>query len=198
MRANIGRTIQSVLLVAVLIIVLPMTGCRKETRPHISPKAAGRDDNQGLFGSSKGDSLKASFKKARITWNDAKGNRVWDAQFKEAIASQTGSTSSVELRGVEADLYEGGKLVSKLIAPNVTADSKQKEVKATGGVELVSSADGAVVHADSLRWRSAEGKVYGVGNIEMTRKNISVAAVKFEADTGLKKAIFKNGRIEVE
>lgn len=133
-----------------------------------------------------------------MTWNDGKGNRVWDAQFKEAIASQTGSTSAVELRGVEADLYEDGKLVSKLIAPNVTADSKQKEVKATGGVELVSGTDGAVVHADSLRWKSAEGKVYGVGNIKMTRKNISVAAVKFEADTGLKKAVFKNGRIDVK
>lgn len=181
------RVLPCVLLLAIISLPVYLTGCsgrqpgmpaKKAAAVNPTPKPA----DQG--------SLKASFQGARIAWDDANGMRLMEAEFKEAIASQSGTSASVELRGVKASLFKDGKVASTLIAPTMTANSSAREILATGGVQILSPSQHATARSDELVWKSRENKVLGTGAVKMTVGNISITARRFEADTALKKARF--------
>ena len=187
--ARIGLTI------AAVVIACSLAGCGKGKTPKSTEKPVKTGTKQEAR--QPDDSLKASFKKAEMTWEDSKGRRVWEARFKEAVLAKDQSDSTVELIGVEAKLYQEGKFVSSLAAPRVVADGRAREIRAAGGVKLLSRADNSLLHAERLVWKARENKVSGAGNVRMKRNNLSVTATAFEADTALKKARFRNGRLQV-
>lgn len=193
------RTLLGVLLVLGLLAVFGPAGCRKAVSPRRAdssrrpPVPAATGDEQGKAGA-----LKAEFHGAKMTWDDEKGARVWEARFKEAAASQTGKSAVVELRGVEAGLYRNGKIASRLVAPRVVADSRTREVKASGGVKVTSAIYDASVRAERLLWRSREDKLLGAGGVRMRKGNLSITARSFEADTALKKAKFTDAEMSLE
>lgn len=141
--------------------------------------------------------LKAEFRKAEITWADAEGRPVMDARFKKAVASTDSENARVELLGVKASLYQNGKRASSLSAERIVADSRTKEITASGSVK-VTSADGSSAWSERAVWKSSENKLIGLGNVKLTKENITITADKFEADTALKKARFYQGKAEVE
>jgi len=142
--------------------------------------------------------IKAEFQKAEMTWADENGVPVWKAQFKEATASQTGESAVVELRGVKASLYRNGKVASSLVAPRVVADSRSKEVRASGGVKITSAVDGATARCERIVWKSQEDRIIGVGAVKMIRGNLTVTARSFEADTTLNKARFTEAELSLD
>lgn len=141
--------------------------------------------------------LQAEFSKARIIWSDSHGRRVMEAQFKEAVGSQTGNNSTLELRTVKASLYKNGKIAGILTAPSVMADSRKKEIWASGGVTVSSAVENATASADRIVWKAREDRLYGTGNVNMAKQNVSVAASSFQADTALKKSRFTDARLEM-
>lgn len=201
MRATGRGRIRIILLITLLVGVFLTAGCGKSERPQ--PSASTENVEQDAAPQNQGkapedDAIEASFTKARIVWHDDKGNRVWEAQFKEAVASHTDDDSSVRLQGVEASLYQDGKVVSRLSAPQVDADSKTREVRASGGVKLVSAIHDASAQSERLVWKSQEHKVFGQGGVRMVKGNLSVTARSFESDTGLQKARFTDGKVDLD
>ena len=140
--------------------------------------------------------LKAEFRKAEITWADAKGRPVLEARFKEAAASADSDSARVELRGVQAGLFQKGKPASSLSADRVVADSRNKEVTATGGV-TITSRDGSSAQCERAVWKSSENKLLGSGGVKLTKGNVTITADRFETDTGLSHVRFYQGKAEV-
>lgn len=183
-------------LIAVIAIIIVIAGCQPAQRSAKNSNSNKKDT--GISSTEpKKSLLNAKFKHAGITWDDEKGNRLWEAAFKEAVASQTGDDAVIELSGVKAKLYRDGKAVSNLVAPKVIADSRTKEIKASGGVTLTSASQGASARSGSLTWRSKTGKVLGTGGVKMIRGNISIEANSFESDTALKKAKFSAAELSM-
>ena len=176
-----------ILLAVVLLGAVCLAGCSRRTPPVKNTSVKAGPEKPAAQ-----DSLKVELRNGRIVWDDEKGNRILEAKYKKASASQTGGDSVVELLGVKASLYKNGKVVSSLTAPRVTANSKTKEVKASGGVKLISAGRDASTNSDQLIWKSREDKVFGKGAVKMVRVNISITASSFEADAALNKARFKN------
>ena len=141
--------------------------------------------------------VEATFRTAELGWSDEKGRKVMDAKFKEASASHTDVSSTVVLRDVKAVLYAKGKAVAELTAPDVDIDNNTRMIKATGGVKVVSTSRNTTISADTIIWKSRENKLIGHGNVLMLRKNISAKAARFEADTSLRRARFKNAEIRI-
>ncbi|MDI6829473.1 MAG: hypothetical protein QME62_13435, partial [Armatimonadota bacterium] len=104
--------------------------------------------------------IEAEFKGAKIIWTDEKGRKLWEAEFREARASQSEETR-VKLLGVKATLYQDGKIASTLIAPDVAADSRTKEVKATGGVKIISATGDTSAIVQQIIWKARDGKIIG-------------------------------------
>jgi len=201
-RSSFGvRARGSARIVAVMLILglTCLAGCsgNKETKagsPGVSNKAASKSGKQ----TAEKTALQAEFTKARIIWNDGKGRRVMEARFKEAVASQSGKIAVVELRDAKADLYKDGRIAATLSAPRIVADGRRKEVRASGGVKIISAAEGASAVCDEVTWKSHLNKLFGAGSVRMTRNNVSVTADGFQADTALKKARFTNAKLGIE
>jgi len=140
--------------------------------------------------------LKAEFRKAQITWADAKGHPVLEARFKEAVASTDSESARVELLGVKASLFQNGKSASTLSAERIVADSRNKEIKASGSVKITSG-DGSSAQCERAVWKSSENKLLGSGGVKLTKGNITIMAESFEADTGLSHVRFYQGKAEV-
>ncbi|HUV04102.1 MAG TPA: hypothetical protein VMX94_03225 [Armatimonadota bacterium] len=189
----------SVLLVLGLLAIICLAGCRKAVGPRRAADS-GKKPAAPIAGKEPAEesALKAEFHGAKMTWDDETGARVWEARFKEAIVSQTGKGAVVELREVEASLYRGGRIASKLVAPRVVADSRSREVRAAGGVKITSALDDASARAERLVWKSRQDKLFGVGGVQMKKGNLSVTARSFEADTALKKARFTDAKMSLE
>lgn len=187
------RKLAPVVLAAALLCAVCLSGClsRRAVPTQVdSEKAAA--PNAAV--EQPAGALEAEFRGAQITWDDEKGRRVMEAQFEEALASQTGDEAVVELRSVKARLYKGGKLASSLVAPRVVADSRTKEIRASGGVEIVSAENDASGRAERVVWKSREDKLIGTGAVRMVKENVSFTARSFESDTALKKAKFGDGK----
>lgn len=186
------------ILIALLASMLCLDGCRRGDERH-TPTTEPKSGNAGNAPDFAEESrIEAEFKGASMTWRDAAGAPVWEAKFKEAVASQEGSEAVVELHGVEAGLYKDGVLMSRLTAPRVKADSRTGEVNASGGVKLISALHGASARADRLIWKSRENRLVGTGGVRMTRQNMSVAARSFEADTALQKVRFTEAGLSLQ
>lgn len=141
--------------------------------------------------------LKAEFRKAHISWADAKGRPVMEARFKEAVASTDGEDARLELLGVKAVLYQDGKHASSLSAERIVADSRTKQIRASGNVEIT-SADGSSAQCERAVWKSSEDKLVGSGGVKLTKGNITITAERFEADTSLSHVRFYQGKAEIE
>lgn len=190
---NRRRVISCALLI--LIGVICLTGCQPRRKP-VAKNAGVKPPVQEQPAIE--DNLKVELQKGRIIWDDAKGRRIFEAQYEEAIASQTGDTSTVELHGVKANLYKNGKITSSLDAPKIVTNSKTREIKATGGAKIVSATQNTSARADQLTWKSREDKVFGSGAVKMVKGNISITAGSFEADTAMKKARFRNAVMDMD
>ena len=183
------RAVAGVLIGAGLLGALWLSGC--ERRPEGREKPA-RD---AIPTPKPKGTLKAEFQKARVIWDDEDGTRVWDAGFQKAVASETGERAVVELQGVRAHLYRQGKVASTMTADRVVADSRSREVRATGGVRV--SAPGASAASDRLVWKARQDKLFGAGGVVMTRGNLTIKARTFQADTSLKKASFTDAEMSL-
>lgn len=190
------RVISGALLAIALIGMLCLAGCSRGRKNTPTAGAPGKLSTQPKAEQPKPEStLKVEFGKARILWNDATGRRILDAQFKEAVVSQTGKNAALELKGVKASLYKNGKIASTMAAPRVVADSRTREVKASGGVKVTSAADGATAISEQLVWKAREDRVYGTGMVKMLKGNMFINARSFQADTALKKAHFTEAEL---
>lgn len=194
-RADRRTAALALLLVTALLGAVCMAGCSGKGR---TDKAASSARPKVEEPREPESTLEAEFSKARIIWSDAQGRRVMEAQFREAVGSQTGNNSTLELRTVKASLYRNGKVAAILTAPSVRADSHKKEIRASGGVSVSSALENAKASADRIVWKSREDKLYGAGNVNMAKQNVSVAASSFQADTALKKTRFTDARLEMK
>jgi hypothetical protein len=140
----------------------------------------------------------AKFQKAGLAWDDSRGRRVMEAGFMEASAQEMNGSAQAQLKGVKATLYKDGKPASILYAPLVTADGATKELKASGGVKIVSKANNSFALCESVVWRSGDSKMVGSGGVKLTMGNITITAAGFEADTALKKVKFIGAKANVE
>lgn len=179
-----------ILLAAAIICIILAAGCSPPNRAAQSRHAAEKAKTESAY--------KGEFEKARIIWNDGKGAPILQARFKKALTSMTGDDTVGELQGVNASLYKDGKPASTMIAPKVIIDRKSGEIKATGGVKVVSAVDGSVARSDKMTWKSRDDRLLGAGSVRMTRNNITVTADSFDADTALKKASFGAAELVVK
>jgi len=177
------RGISGLLIVGIAVSIL--AGCGKGKPP--AAKQPPKEEKT---------SLKAEFHKANIAWADSKGRPLMEAGFKEAVASTSGENARVELIGVKAALFRDGKKASSLIAERVVADSRTKEITAVGGVRITSD-DGSIAQCEKVVWKSSANKLVGSGSVRLTKGNITITAERFEADTGLTKVRFYNGKAQV-
>jgi len=142
--------------------------------------------------------LNAEFGKAKVIWTGQDGKRLWEARFKKASGSQQGENAELELFEVSAVLYKNGKAVSTMTAPRVVANSKTKQVRASGGVKITSASDGSSAVADQLAWDAAHDKLTGAGGVRMVKDNVTITAQTLEADTSLKKTRFTEATLGME
>lgn len=193
-----GRALALCLLLGAALLCALISGC---PGPRRKPAAKPPPKQSAAKSQKKPEpqtALKAEFGKARILWSEKTGARLMDAQFKEALASQAGKNAALELKGVRASLYQNGKAASTIVAPRVVADSKTKEVRASGGVRVISGMDGGTAVAGRIVWKAGEDKVYGTGGVKVQKGNISITARSFEADTSLRKAHFTDAQLGMD
>ena len=182
---NMRRGIAGLLIAGIAVGLL--AGCAGKGHRPIARKQTAKQEKSAL---------KAEFRKARITWADAKGQPLMEAQFKKAVASTDAQSARVELLGVKASLYRDGKRASGLSAQRIVADSRTKQINASGDVN-VTSADGSSARCRQVVWKSSENKLIGLGGVRLTKGNIIITADKFEADTGLTHVRFYQGKAQL-
>jgi hypothetical protein len=171
-------------------LVTIIVGCAGKPQPAAIKTASAVQDSAG-------ETVNVTLKGADISWDDGKGRKVMDARFAEFSASGTEARANAELRNMRADLYQDGKIASTLIAPRVTVDSGNREIHATGGVQI-KSVTGASVTANEIVWRSRENKVEAKGPVKVSIDNITIDAKGFEADTALKHAKFSGAEANIK
>ncbi|HEY3299051.1 MAG TPA: hypothetical protein VGK34_10380 [Armatimonadota bacterium] len=142
--------------------------------------------------------VNATFQSTQIIWSDNKGRPLWIANCSEATAEQTSAKAVAILKDVKAEMYKDGKLISKLTAPLVEADSRTKQVKAYGGVKVVSTQNGGTAVCREMLWKSQENKIMGSGNVKMTKENMTIVANSFVSDTALKSAKFSKASVSLK
>lgn len=189
-----------ILLLILFIAAIGVTGCKtKNAIPKVDSNAAKPEVKTAEpVKTDEKTVMDAKLQKAEVSWVDKKGDPIWKAGFTEAQASQNEETAVVELKNVRAELYNQGKLVSKMIAPNVSADSKTYKVIATGGVKITSSAYNSYITAEKVVWLPKSNKIIGTGNIRMVKESITATAKEITADTSLNKVSLQNGEISIK
>lgn len=201
--ASEKHRIRCLALVLILILGLLLVGCERLTnrkraadgRTRGSAKTRSSISNQKPKDDGR---LKATFRGAEIAWDDENGQPIWRARFKQATASQTGEGAVVEITGVEARLYRDGKLASKLVAPRVVADSRTREVRAMGGVKVVSALHKSSASAGRLVWRPRQDKLIATGGVKMQRDNLTISASTLEGDTALGRVRLSNAELNLK
>ncbi len=177
-------TLSRLILIAFFVALIPAGCARKPSKsPEVRPPVKQTEAEQERR------KIDAKFEGARVTWDDDKGNRLWEAGFESATAAATeGASSTVELTNVKASLYEDGKVVSSMVAPRVVADSGKKQVRAFGGVKVTSLLDGTTATAEEMLWKPNENTISGRGDVIMRKGNMTVRAQDITADTALRRA----------
>ncbi len=184
-------------MLSAVLIAAWLGGCAPSKKAHI-PTQANKQSASGKGASEPQSALNAEFGKARVIWTGQDGKRLWEARFKRASGSQQGESAELELFGVSAILYKNGKAVSAMTAPRVTANSKTRVVRASGGVKVTSAVDGSSAVSDNLTWNAAQDRLDGSGGVRMVKGNISITAQTFRADTALKKTRFTEASLGME
>jgi len=169
------------LFVAASIAVLYIAGCgQPETGQAIHNKATKPSVKE---------SISAKFSGATVVWRDENGKPLFDASLSSVSVSQSDLKSlGGKLQNAKVGLYKDGKIVSRMSAGWIEADSTRREIKAYGGVKVLSVENGAVATSERMTWKSKENKVYGSGHVKMTKQNMTINAGTFVSDTSLKNA----------
>lgn len=175
--------ISRLILIALCTALIPAGCARKPSRsPEVKPAVKQADAEQERR------KIDARFEGARVTWDDDRGNRLWEAGFESATAAATeGASSTVELTKVEAGLYENGKVVSRMVAPRVVADSGKKQIRAFGGVKITSLVNGTTATAEEMLWKPNENTISGRDDVVMRKGNMTIRAQDIIADTALRR-----------
>ena len=187
------RVVSRVMAMAFLIALVLIAGCSAPQKPAATPtKTEPPKAESAEKTKPKKDTVTTKFKTPKIHWLDENGVPVWNADAKTGSALDNGKKTIVELKRVKGDMFQDGKLVSKLTAPSVVGDNSTREIKATGGAKVVSVVNGTIVTCRELVWKARENKFYGTGDVKVTRQNATITSNRFVADTGLKKIEFMN------
>jgi len=168
-------------LVAVLpVVLIGVAGCGQP-----AGKAAPRTAAKSALQHPEKTTENMLLKGAKVIWPDAKGRPLMVAKFPKANAKLDSRSAAARIKDVTADLYKDGKVSSTLTAPWVELDNQKKEVRAYGGVRIVSKENGTVAVGPQMIWKPKENKIFGSGGDTVTRKNMSVTADSFVSDIGL-------------
>jgi len=101
-------------------------------------------------------------------------------------------TKTGVLTDFAANLYENGKLTASLTAPKVVADTVNRVVTATGGVNVKSTVRNTTLKAGWVKWFAREQKLIGNGGVKIKTDMWETESAAFVADTGLKTLTLKN------
>ncbi|MBI2844821.1 MAG: LPS export ABC transporter periplasmic protein LptC [Armatimonadetes bacterium] len=130
--------------------------------------------------------LKVIGRQISLAWREDDKPRLTATAHELTGNTVTGKAS---MKRVNAEFYDGGKLVARMSAPIVEADEKTRVITATGGVKIVSETPDStirVIRAEWIKWYSRENKLVGNGGITATGPVASIQAAAFTADTRLR------------
>lgn len=130
--------------------------------------------------------LKVIGRKVNLNWQEG-----GEPKLAVTAVELTGDTlaGKAAMKQVSAELYQDGKLVAKLVAPNVEADEKTRIITATGGVTLTSNVPESTIRTvkcDWIKWYSKSDKIIGNGGVTATGPLVLIKAAAFTADTKLR------------
>ena len=116
---------------------------------------------------------------------------VWDLGEPRAVVRAGHLRTYEKKRTVEIDeglridfFDEEGEHTARLTAQGGTMDEMTKDVKAVGGVVVVSD-QGDTLRTELLRWSNTQEKIYGDGPVEIVTEDASEKGVGFEASPDL-------------
>ncbi|MEN6371682.1 MAG: LPS export ABC transporter periplasmic protein LptC [Armatimonadota bacterium] len=130
--------------------------------------------------------LKVVGQKVSLNWQE--GGKP---KLSATAVELTGDTlaGKAVMKRVSAELYQDGKLVAKLVAPNVEADEKTRVVTASGGIILTSTVPESTIRTvkcNWIKWYSKSDKIVGNGGVTATGPLAKIKAAAFTADTKLR------------
>lgn len=112
------------------------------------------------------------------------GKRLWELSA-ETIEIDT-DTKNMKFKNMKGIFYQdtGGKI--DIIAPEAVVDSKTKEILMVGKIQAIAS-DGTTFSAQEMRWSSLEQRMYGSGNVLLTKDDTVMTGDHLEGDKNLSK-----------
>lgn len=121
------------------------------------------------------------------------GKTLWElkAEFIEIDVD----TKNVQLKNLVGTFYQekGGKI--EITAPEAFVDSKTKNITMSVKVQATAS-DGTTFTANEARWSSTDQKVYGSGNVVLTKDDTVLTGDKIESDSNMEKIkVFGNAKV---
>lgn len=121
------------------------------------------------------------------------GKPLWElkAEFIEIDVD----SKNVQLKNLVGTFYQekGGKI--EITAPEAFMDSKTKDITMSVKVQATAS-DGTTFTANEARWSTAEQKVYGSGNVILTKDDTVLTGDKIESDSNMEKIkVFGNAKV---
>ncbi|SFL61792.1 LPS export ABC transporter periplasmic protein LptC [Pelosinus propionicus] len=121
------------------------------------------------------------------------GKPLWElkAEFIEIDVD----TKNVQLKNLVGTFYQekGGKI--EITAPEAFMNSQTKEIIMSVKVQATAS-DGTTFTATEARWSSSEQKIYGSGNVVLTKDDAVLTGDKIESDSNMEKIkVFGNAKV---
>lgn len=121
------------------------------------------------------------------------GKPLWE--LKAEVIEIDVDTKNVQLKNLVGTFYQekGGKI--DITAPEAFLDSKTKDITMSIRVKATAS-DGATFTANEARWSSKEQKMYGSGNVVLTKDDTVLTGDKIESDSNMEKVkVFGNAKV---
>lgn len=186
-----SRSRQIALLAVIGAACAPGCGPRAGVKSAAPEPAASRAENKA--DDKKEPPLAGEVRNVNLTLTDGKGAIVARVKAGAGIVGQTGASAGAagKLGDGEATLYEKGKPIATFRASQIEADQAARTVKAVGNAiarSLVHKGS-PTVRADRMTWRHGESKIYGDGNVLVTRDGIRMPGRSFVADTRLRRVV---------
>ncbi len=121
------------------------------------------------------------------------GKPLWElkAEFIEIDVD----TKNAQLKNLVGTFYQekGGRI--EITAPEAFVDSKTKDITMSVKVQATAS-DGTTFTANEARWSSADQKVYGSGDVILTKDDTVLTGDKIESDSNMEKIkVFGNAKV---
>jgi len=106
---------------------------------------------------------------------------LWSARARRSVASQ--ATSAVELEGVSATIYDGGRPAWTCRAGRLEADEPSSQVAFSEEVSIVSADGRARFTAPRVVWAVKKSRMYGDGGVRLQVDRLIVTGQRFEVNT---------------